>query len=211
MLALWAAAHDAVAAEDRNRLDRDAGVLPDVRAAVELLEEAPQVLGCIGVLLELDAGVQVLGVLAHDHDVGLGEAGAHPGVALAGADAGVEVELLAQEHVDAAKARADRGCGGSLDADAVALDRVQGAVGERRALLGVDVLAGGLLVPVELHPGRLEHAPGRLDELGAGAVAGDEGHGVRHGAAMLASRARSVAATGRGSSWRRRQVRRSTR
>ena len=182
-----------------------------MRGRVQLLQEAPQVLGGIAVLLELDAGVQVLGVLADDDDVGLGEAGADPGVALAGADAGVEVELLAQEHVDAAKARAHRGCGGPLDADAVALDRVQRAVGERGALLGVDVLAGGLLVPVELDPGGLDHAPGRLDELGAGAVAGDEGHGVRHGAAMLASRARRVAATGSGSSWRRRQVRRSTR
>jgi hypothetical protein len=37
-----------------------------------------------------------------------------------------------------------------------------------------------VLVPDELHPGRLQHAAGRLDQLGAGAVAGDQRDFVRH-------------------------------
>ena len=49
------------------------------------------------------------------------------------------------------------------------------------ALLAVDVLARRLLVPLELDPGRLQHPAGGLDELGAGAVAGDQGDRVGHG------------------------------
>ena len=42
--------------------------------------------------------------------------------------------------------------------------------------------AGVLDVPVELDAGRLEDAAGRLGQLGARAVAGDQGDAVRHGA-----------------------------
>ena len=76
-----------------------------------------QCLGVLGVHLELDAGVEVLGVLADDHEVGLGEAGAHALVGLARPHAGVEVELLAQQHVDRAEAGAHRRGGRALDAD----------------------------------------------------------------------------------------------
>ena len=40
--------------------------------------------------------------------------------------------------------------------------------------------AGLLDVPVERDAGRLEHAARRLGQLGPGAVAGDQGDGVRH-------------------------------
>jgi hypothetical protein len=46
-----------------------------------------------------------------------------------------------------------------------------------------DLLAGRLDVPVELDARRLEHAPGRLGQFGAGPVARDESHAVRHSAA----------------------------
>ena len=52
--------------------------------------------------------------------------------------------------------------------------------GKGVALLVVDVLAGGMLVPGELDAGRLEHAAGRLRQLGPGAVARDEGDFVGH-------------------------------
>ncbi len=48
-------------------------------------------------------------------------------------------------------------------------------------MLAVLVDAGLVAVPVEVHAGGLEDAPGGLGQLGAGAVAGDEGHVVRHG------------------------------
>ena len=56
----------------------------------------------------LDAGVEVLGVLADDDDVDVVEPGAHAGVGLARPHAGVEVELVAQRDVDRAEAGADR-------------------------------------------------------------------------------------------------------
>src|SRR5215213_3077566 len=148
--------------------------------AVEVLDELAQALGLLRVLLELDPRVQVLGVLAHDHEVGLGEAGAHALVGLARPDAGVQVELLAQQHVDGAEAGADRRRRRALDPDPVALDRLERAIGEGVALVAVDVLAGRLLVPGELDAGRLEHAASRLRQLGTGAVTRDEGDFVCH-------------------------------
>ena len=192
MLALWAALDllaavllrvleggldDPLGAEHGDRLDRDAGLVAGRR--VELVgEEAAQLLDLVRALLELDARVEVLGVLADDHDVRLGEARAHALVGLAGPDAGVEVELLAQRDVDRAVAGADRGGGRALDRDAALADRVEGAVGERVALRLVDVDPGVLEVPVELDAGGLEHSLRGLRELGPGAVARDEGDSV---------------------------------
>ena len=54
---------------------------------------------------------------------------------------------------------------------------------ERRAGRLHDVDAGFLHVPVERRPdgagGRFEHSPGRLGQLGSGAVTGNQGHAVR--------------------------------
>ena len=58
-----------------------------------------------GAGLVLDAGIQILGVLADDDEVDALVARAHPGVALARPHAGVEPELVAQGDVDGAKAR----------------------------------------------------------------------------------------------------------
>jgi hypothetical protein len=59
---------DAVGAELGDRLDRDTGVLAHGRA--ELVgEEARELVGLLRVVLELDPRVQILRVLAHDHDV----------------------------------------------------------------------------------------------------------------------------------------------
>ena len=166
---------DPLRAEHRDRLDRDAGVVAN--GAVELVGQELRAASpsssepCSNSM----PGVEVLGVLAHDHDVGLGKVGAHALVGLAGADARVEVELLAQRHVDRAVAGADRGGRGALDGDAALADRVERAVGQRVALLLVDVDARVLEVPVELDAGGLEHPLGGLGELGPGAVARDEG------------------------------------
>src|SRR4051794_41979452 len=59
--------------------------------------------------LDLDAGIEVFGVLADDDQVDVVEAGAHTRVRLAGAHLRVQVEALAQGDVDRAEAAADRG------------------------------------------------------------------------------------------------------
>ena len=67
------------------------------RAALRL-DPADQLLGVRRALLVLDAGVEVLGVLADDDQVDVVEARAHAGVALARAHLAVEVELLAERR-----------------------------------------------------------------------------------------------------------------
>ena len=69
--------------------------------------------------LELDAGVQVLRVLADHDEVDRLVAGAHARVGLARPHAGVEAELVPQGDVDGAEARADRGRDRPLQRDAV--------------------------------------------------------------------------------------------
>ena len=59
---------DPARAGDRDRLDRDAGVGAELALAV-LLDPVDQVAGVLGALLELDAGVEVLRVLADDDEV----------------------------------------------------------------------------------------------------------------------------------------------
>src|SRR5207302_7804894 len=94
-------------ARDGDRLDRDPGVA--VRKAAALRLDPRDQLLCLGrALLVLDPGIEVLGVLAHHHEIDLVEAGADARVALAGPHLPVEVERLAQADVDRAKAAPDR-------------------------------------------------------------------------------------------------------
>ena len=193
MLALWAAvtflrpfssAYLNAASTIRSEPNTEIGLIemPDSSRVGESSSSARKVAQLLHLgraLLELDAGVEVLGVLADDHEVGLGEAGAHALVGLARTDAGVEVELLAERDVDRAVSRADRGGRGALDRDPALADRVERAVGERVALRLVYVHPGVLEVPLELDAGGLEHAPGCLRELGPRAVARDEGDSIR--------------------------------
>ena len=148
------------------------------------LDPADQLLGVGRPLLELDPGVEVLGVLADDDQVDVVEAGADALVRLARPHLRVHVELLAQADVDGAEAAADRRRDRPLQRGAVPADRVERLLGQRVAAVRLHHVGAGVLdVPVELDAGRLEDAAGRLGQLGPGAVAGDQGHAVRsHGA-----------------------------
>ena len=165
------------------RLDRDAGVPADAPVALAA-EPVEQLVRVLRSLLELDAGVEVLRVLADDDQVDARVAGAHARIALAGAHLRVEVERLAQADVDRAEAAADRRRDRPFERRSVLPDRLEHVLRKRVAVvLGHHVGAGLLHVPVELDPRRLEDAAGRLGELGAGAVAGNQGHAMRHSAA----------------------------
>ena len=172
---------DAARARHGNRLDRDTGVVVAELPAVRL-DPLDQLGGLRRALLVLDPGVEVLGVLAHDDQVDVVEAAAHAGVALARAHLRVHVELLAERHVDRAKAAADGRRDRPLQRDPGLADRVED-VGRQRvaAVLLHHVRAGLAHVPLELDAGRLENAPRRLCQLGPRAVAGDEDDLVRHG------------------------------
>src|SRR5205823_14931630 len=107
---------------DRDRLDRDAGVLVAELPALGL-DPVDELLDVVGALLVLDAGVEVLGVLAHDDQIDVVEARAHAWIALARPDLRVHVELPAKRDVDRAKAAADGCRDRALQRDSTLADR----------------------------------------------------------------------------------------
>src|SRR6266542_4184509 len=124
-------ADEALRALARDRLHADAGRAgePDL---LELLRELPleegeDLLRLLGARLPLDAGVDVLGVLAEDHHVDLLRVLHRRRDALESADgaqAHVEVEELAERDVEGSDAAADRGRERALDADEVLAERL---------------------------------------------------------------------------------------
>ena len=170
---------DASRAGDRDRLDRDPGVLVRQPAAVRVQPFDQLGDASSRALLELDPDVEVLGVLAHDDEVDVLVERAHARIGLARAHLRVEVESVAQRDVDGAETLADRGRDRALQRDAVAADRVERRLGQRvAAVLVHHVRAGRLDVPFEVDAGRFEHASRRLGQLRAGAVSWDECHDV---------------------------------
>src|SRR5581483_9404452 len=91
---------------DGDRLDRDPGVAPAQRAALRL-DPRDQLLRVGRALLVLDARVEILGVLAHDHEVDVAETRANTRVRLARADLRVHVEGLPEPDVHRPEASAD--------------------------------------------------------------------------------------------------------
>ena len=139
---------------------RDTGLMPmpEVSGKADLLDahlldqEVDDLLRAVGLGRPLDAGVDVLRVLAEDHHVGLLRRLHRRGHALEPAhraQADVEVELLAQRDVERADAAADRRGQRPLDRDhVVAQDRERLL---RQPHVGpVDL--GRLLAGVDLHP-----------------------------------------------------------
>ena len=157
--------------------------IPDVRLicfGCFAVQEVDHGVGIVRAGLEFDAGVEVLRVLADDHHVDVLVARAHAGVGLARTDARVETELVPKRDVDRAEAGADRRRDRAFERDPVPLDRLERLGRQWRARCLHHVDPGLLHVPRELDARRLEHAAGRLGQLGAGPVAGNECHRVRH-------------------------------
>ena len=147
-------AHQPVGALARDGLDADARGLreADLLDPHLLDQEVDHLARAVGLGRPLDAGVDVLRVLAEDHHVDLvrlldrrGNAGepAHR------AQADVEVELLPQRHVERADAAADRRRERPLDRDHVVLQDFERLLGEPD-VGAVDL--GRLLAGVDLHP-----------------------------------------------------------
>ncbi len=138
--------------------------------------------------LPLDPHVDVLGVFAiHDHVEVLrplvGAGGAF--VVAAGAHAAVQIEDLAQGHVEGADAATDWGGEGALDRHPVLLDGGEGVLGQ--VLIGAVEVAGliagkhlepldPLLTAIGLGHRSVQHPLGGGPDVHAGAVAADEGN-----------------------------------
>src|SRR3989454_12519734 len=152
-----------------HRLDADGRALreADLRDLHLLLEELDDLLRLGRPLLPLDPRVDVLGILPEDDHVdllGMLDGRGHALEVAHGPEAHVEVEHLAQGHVERAETFADRRGQRALDGDQVLADDVEGLFGQKigRAVLAVDRVR--LLPRVDLRPRELLLAPiGLLD------------------------------------------------
>ena len=165
----------------RNRLDADSGVLTDGPAEA-LLQQRDELVGLGCSLFELEARVDVFGVLAEDHHVdGLGalHRRRHPREPPHGAKAHVQVEELTQRDVERPEAAADRRRQRTLDADQVIAKGVDRLVGKPRAGRVERLLAREHLFPRDLLAvlrGRgVHHEPGGRPDVDSGSVAFDVG------------------------------------
>ena len=96
----------------------------------------------------LDALVQILGVLAHNDKVNVVKPGGYARQRVHRAQIGIGREPLAQLHIDAAEALADRGGGGALQRPAICLNGIQRAGGDELAAFGGVLRTGGKLLPL---------------------------------------------------------------
>ncbi len=129
----------------------------------------------------LDAGVQVLGVLADDDQVDVFVAGLDATHRLGGPQVGVQAERLAEPDIDAPEPGTDRRRDRTLQPDPGPSHGFEDVVRKRRPVLLDRGLAGHHRLPFEADAGRIEHAGGRLRQLRPDAVAGDQGDSVGHG------------------------------
>ncbi|CUJ18194.1 Uncharacterised protein [Achromobacter kerstersii] len=183
-------AHQALGAFARHGLDADGrGVREADLLHAELgLQELDQLLGLLAFGHVFNTRVDVFRVLAENHHIGLFGFTHRRGHALEVRDrtqADVQVQLLAQRHVQRTDAAADRGGQRALDGHHVVFDDFQGFIGQPH-VGAVDL--GGLLARVDFHPvdlalaavGLLHRGVDNLDhhrgDIGARAVAFDEGN-----------------------------------
>ena len=124
--------------------------------------------------LVLEAGVEVLGVLAHDDHVDGAVGRLEAGDGLHGTHVGEELELLAQADVGGDVTTADGGRGGALERHPALLDRLDRALRQRIPLGFEGTQAHGGFHPLHVESGCLDHAAGRLRDFGSNAISGQE-------------------------------------
>src|SRR6185312_6232159 len=175
--------HQPLRPGDRDRLDTNTRIRP--HRLVELLpQKADQLLGLGCAFLELDAGVDILGVLAEDDHVQrlrLLHGRGHARVVAHRAHAGVQVHFLADADVEAADPAADRRGQWPLDRDSEVARGLHRILGQPLAEALEGLLAGEDLIPgdaafaaVAELDGGVPHRAARLPDVTAGAVALDE-------------------------------------
>ena len=185
-------AHEPLGAGLRDGLDADADGLRRVMCETDLLvflreilsEEFESLHGLLAAGLEINPGVNVLGVLTenhHLHFLRMLHRGRHAGEPLHGAQAHIEIEHLAQRDIQRADAAADRRRERPLDADEKFLERSDGVIGQprieslERFLACEDFHPGDLAgAAVRLFHRRIEDAHARSPDVRPGAVAADE-------------------------------------
>src|SRR5208282_1748024 len=179
-------ANQALGALARDGLDADSRGLgeTDFRDAHFVLQKFDEFL-CLGRLRRpFDSRVDVLGVLAKDHNVeflGMLDGTRHAREVAHRAQAYVEVEHLAQRDVERADAAADWSRQGTLDADQEFAERFDGFVGQPAVPILERLLAREHFHPRDLALATVnflhrvvENVLRRAPDVGAGAVAFDK-------------------------------------
>jgi hypothetical protein len=128
----------------------------------------------------LEARVEPLGVLPDDDQVDVAPGRVDAGEALDRPEAGIEVQLLPERDVDAREPVADRRGHGALEGDAVASDRIEDRVWERRALALRHRRPGRRRLPIDREARGREHLDHGGGHLGPDAVSGDQREAVVH-------------------------------
>ena len=127
----------------------------------------------------LEARVEVLRVLAHDHEVDHAVGRLEAGHRLHRPHVREEVEGLPQAHVRRRVADADRRGGGALQGHAQLAHHLERRRGQRVAVGADGAEPAGQLDPADGDVGRLDDPPRGLRHLGADAVAGKQRHAVK--------------------------------
>ncbi len=183
-------AHNALGRFRRDELYGQRAAWGEIRA-FQTLDLADHLLRVFRAPRELDAAVQILGVLADYYHVHELISRLHPLVRPAGTEARVQVQLLAQSHVDAAKTSADRSGDRPLDGYLVTPNAFQHGLWQGSAG-GLNLVRPSLLnLPVYSHACGVEHSPRGFGKLWPYAVTGYQSHFVGHviRALLLVSRA----------------------
>ena len=161
-------AHQTLGAFARDRLDADAGRTreADLGDAHFLLQEIDQLLGFVRLGFKLDSGINVFGVFAEDHHIGLLRLFDGTGNAVKVLDrtqANVQIEFLTQRYVEGPNASPHRRGQRAFDGYHVLTQRLQGFCGQPDIRT---VNLGRLLASVDLHPVNLFLARVSLGDSG---------------------------------------------
>ena len=130
--------------------------------------------------LVLEAGVEILGVLADDDQIDVGEACVHTGNVPHGPEVRVQIQRLPQADVDARESFRDRRRHRALERDLVAADRVEERAGQRLVVALERGDSRVVAFPLDVDAGRLEDADDGGGDFRPDAVAWNERDDVTH-------------------------------
>ena len=160
---------------NRNRLEGNAGVGAN-SARILFRAKVDQLPSAFGAFLELDASIQILGILADNHQVNIVVMTPSTGKRNDGAQANIKAERLAKRNVHATKTSANGSRDWPLDGDFVALDSLNGGIRKRGALGFEAMRACPSNLPIDFRTTGLDNALHSGRSLNADSITGNQGH-----------------------------------
>ncbi len=135
---------------NRNRLDSDAGIPFDLEP--EVAQEIDQFECAISSFLKFDSRIHIFGVFAEDHDIqffGMFDGSGNSVEVANRTDAGIEIEHLAERHVERSDSTSDGRRQRPLDRNDEMLDRIERAFRQPFAELLVRLFTGEDFIPYD--------------------------------------------------------------